>query len=227
MEKMVIAAAAVVALLTTGCGDSSQNATTKAAKASGSEPAQTTGESRFRPSPATRRAPDEYNVESFKVVYEYDGTESGTMTLWVEDYGNRVAMETDLVTKMGRMQQPRRQRAYWDGDRMYLQDLTNDSVWESGLRMKDMEPSAFAITSDQDLERVGYERIGDQTIAGKTCEFWRNEGLNFEACRWNRVDLMSDNRAISDKTDGVRFAKKAVEFVEGEIIPADFKSLAR
>lgn len=209
-----------------GCGESDQSVPDASADTAAPSPATATAPAESAPAPTIPRGLDKFDLETFKVVYRHDGSETGTSTLWVEDYGERAAMDVDIVTKLGNFEQRRRQHNYWDGERVYMHDLEADSRFDTVMRPKDMEPAAFAVTSSDDLVRVGYERIGDLTIAGQTCEHWRNDSINYEACRWKRIELMSKNAALAEATGGLTLQKEAVELVEGEGIPEEFKSLA-
>jgi hypothetical protein len=91
------------------------------------------------------------------------------------------------------------------------------------LRTKSSEPTSFATTPAKDLTTVGYERIGDKVIVGKTCEHWKNGQFNFEGCRWSNIELEFLNGA---GTARILQRTVATELVEGEGIPDRIKALA-
>jgi hypothetical protein len=162
---------------------------------------------------------DRFGVETFRVVFELEGQETGRRTMWVEDHGSRVGIEEELTGYGG----PQRKLYYWDGARSHMQDLPDGEVYTTTIRTKVSEPTAFATTSAADLERVGYERLGEKTVAGKTCEHWKNARFNYEGCRWNGIELEFLNGAGTDK---ILQRTVAVEFVEGEGIPDRVKAIA-
>jgi hypothetical protein len=200
-----------LALLTlTGCGDS-ENATDGDGTADAAEVASEIAAG-FVP------AADQFGVATFKIVYQLEGQETGTRTMWVEDHGGRVAVEDDLTV----YNMPKRSLYYWDGSRSHMQDLPDGDVFRTPVRTKASEPTAFATTAASGLTTIGYTRIGDKTIAGRTCEHWKQDALNFEGCRWNSIELEFLNGA---GTDRVIQRTLAVELVEGERIPERFTAL--
>lgn len=162
---------------------------------------------------------DQFGVKRFKIVYELEGQTDGMRTMWVEDYGARVGLEFDART----YGEADVSQMYWNGEKMFLRRKPDDPVFPT-IRVKDSEPTSFAVTDAADLTRVGYERLGEKTIAGKTCEHWKNETLNFEGCRWNNIELEFLNGA---GTDRIIQRVTAVEYVEGEGVPDRLKALAK
>ena len=172
---------------------------------------------------AASLAYDQFVVAMVKVVFQHFGSEEGQSTLWIENFGERVAVETDLVTRFGSFEEPNRRQAYWDGDRLYSRDLTNDELFDIGIRQKNMEPAAVTVISPADLESVGYERLGEMMITGQSCEHWRNPTIRYESCFWNRIELLSINGLLEDGGFSLKF--EAVEIVEGEGIPDEIRAL--
>ena len=160
---------------------------------------------------------DQFGVKQFKIVYRLKGQENGTRTMWVEDYGRRVALEDKI--KVFNMDQNK--LVYWDGEKSHLKNLPDGETFTTGIRTKTTEPSSFATTSASDLELVGYKRIGDKNILGETCEHWINETLTYEGCRWNRIDL---EFKVGVGTAKIVQSSVATEYVEGEGIPDRIKS---
>lgn len=163
---------------------------------------------------------DQFGVERFKIVFDIEGQETGTRTMWVEEYGTRVGVEDNLTV----YNQTQHRLYFWDGSRGHMKDLPDGPSSSSPLRTKSSEPTSFATTPASDLATVGYERIGDKDIVGKTCEHWRNDQFNFEGCRWNRIELEFLNGA---GTDRIIQRSVATELVEGEGIPDRIKALAQ
>lgn len=162
---------------------------------------------------------DEFGVKTFKIVYELEGQQTGTKTLWVEDYGARVGVEQDAVAY--RMQDYR--RAYWDGEKVHLQNEPDGEISSIGIRPIDTEPSSFARTPPAQLEMVGYARVGEKTIAGQTCEHWTNDALNYDGCHWNKIEL---EFTISDGSGKTVQRTTAVSFEEGVGVPSEIKAMA-
>ena len=200
------------ALILAGCGNGEETA-----DAPDFEDPQDTAE---RIAEAFVPAADQFGVEQFKIVYDLEGQETGTRTMWVEEYGARVGIEDQLSVYSER----RHQLYYWDGDRSYMKELPDGEVSSSGLRMKVSEPTSFATTPAGSLEQVGYTRLGEKTIAGHTCEHWKNDQFNYEGCRWKNIELEFMNGA---GTERIIQQTVATEFVEGEGIPDRITALAQ
>jgi hypothetical protein len=69
---------------------------------------------------------------------------------------------------------------------------------------------------------VAPARLGDRTLLGRTCEHWKHDGLNYDGCRWNNIELEFLNGA---GTSRIVQRTVAVELVEGEGIPDRFKAI--
>ena len=202
-----------VILLVSGCGEGEE--------ADAEQPAETGNavELAERTAEAFVPAADQFGVEQFKVVFALEGQQTGTRTMWVEDYGARVGMEDSLTVYT----EQQHKLYYWDGSQSHLLDLPDGEVYSTGIRTRDSEPTSFATTPASDLELVGYERLGEKTLVGQTCEHWQNTQLNYEGCRWNNIELEFLNGA---GTDRIIQRSIATEFVEGEGIPDRIRAMA-
>ena len=149
-----------VILLVSGCGEGEE--------ADAEQPAETGNavELAERTAEAFVPAADQFGVEQFKVVFALEGQQTGTRTMWVEDYGARVGMEDSLTVYT----EQQHKLYYWDGSQSHLLDLPDGEVYSTGIRTRDSEPTSFATTAASDLELVGYERLGEKTLVGQTCE---------------------------------------------------------
>lgn len=204
-----------MALFVSGCGDGGQ--TDDSPRTTDADDAVETAE---RAAEAFVPEADQFGVGQFKIVYDLEGQETGTRTMWVEDYGAHVGLE-DSLTVYGESQH---KLYYWDGDRSHLKDLPDGQVFSTGIRTKASEPTSFATTPARTLELIGYERVGEKTILGRTCEHWKNDQLNYEGCRWNNIELEFLNGA---GTERIIQRSTASEFVEGERIPDRIRALAQ
>ena len=159
----------------------------------------------------------QFALESFKIVYALEGQTTGTRTMYVEAHGDRVAIVDDVVV----YNKDDDRLTYWDGDNVYLQTLPDGKVSKAAIRPITTEPSSFAITSASDLQGIGYVLQGDKTVAGVECEHWVNTSLNYNACRWNRIDfemIVGEPERPVQKT-------RAIDFEAGVGIPDDVKAV--
>lgn len=223
MKYQMIIAASAMALA--ACGGGENEADTSAGSGTGAaaanEDAGQEQATRAARETAERFVPkaDQFGVKRFKIVYDLEGQTDGRRTMWVENYGERVGLEYDAAT----YGEADKSQMYWNGERMFLKRKAEDAPMRT-IRVKDSEPTSFAVTKAADLERVGYERLGEKTVAGVTCEHWKNETLNYEGCRWNNIELEFLNGA---GTDRIIQRVTAVAFVEGEGMPDRLKALAQ
>jgi len=213
-------AGAALSLIVAGCGEPQVDAESDSAAVSEN------GDAEDDVTEAVDRAvasfvpeADQFGVERFKIVYEMEGQQTGTRTLWVEDHGDRVAVE-ERLTIYG---VDEHKMNYWDGEATWLKQSPDAAPARTGIRTKASEPSSFAVTPASDLETIGYRRTGEKTVAGRTCEVWVHDGLNYEGCRADHIEYEFLNGA---GTPDIIQRATAIEFVEGEGIPDRLKALA-
>jgi hypothetical protein len=197
--------------LLVGCGGSSE----KEADAPTSTTPTTNSEASTTSQPE-RLSPTQFGVKAGHVEYTYTGKWTGTQSLWWDNWGD-VAV---LVDKVNAGFGANDSRSIWKDGRSTFCDLrkADKTCTGSPFRVKDSEPSAFAITSEKDLTRTNWTRLSDETIAGRTCEVFENTSLNVKGWRWNRVELKYYN-GIGD------FTKEATSFEEISAIPAELLQL--
>ncbi len=127
-----------------------------------------------------------FSVKCVKVVYTIkSGMETGTQTLYIDDYGAIAVIDFDTKSKLG----PKRQTMIWDGKQTTMVNHENKTVSTSPFRVKATEPPSIADIDDATRKSIGYTKEADETIAGKTCEVWFNEKQNFKYCLWNKISL--------------------------------------
>lgn len=205
------------------CGDKAPAEPPGTEKPGTEKPAEEPTPEKAAPAPEKAEAPKKpdrnaFDIQTVKVVYALEGQTTGTRTLYVEDFGARVG----VVEKSTTYGEAKDSAYYWDGKKGHLRRNPGEPVSSMGLRVKVSEPTSFATTPAVDLERVGYVRVGDKTIAGQTCEHWKNEKLNYEGCRWKGFDLEFLNGAGTPK---IKQRTTATAVVEGEAIPDAVKAL--
>lgn len=160
-----------------------------------------------------------FAIKAAKIVYNYtDGQETGTETLYFDDYGAVAVMAVDRKSKYSTVNQT----VIWKDKKSTIINHENKTVAKSSFRPKATEPPAIADTDEQTRKNIGYEKLADETIAGKTCEVWFNAKQNFKYCLWNKIAL---KEALG--TSIVREATLAEEISEIPAsvmeIPKDYK----
>ncbi len=166
---------------------------------------------------ATRKEGD-FALEAARIVTQYP---DGTLTLWIEDHGARVAKETDRASS--------RDIALWQEGRTYADRRDGSDPFTSPFRIRDMEAGPFATTPAKQLEQSGhYERVGDCEVLGRTGELWRyrlpmaHAKGYAEGCRWNGLELKWTE---FDGRGGASVAREVIELEVGAGIPKRFDAL--
>lgn len=160
-----------------------------------------------------------FDIKSAKIVYKIaNGPQSGTQTLYIDDYGAKAVLVLDLKSKYD----VNNQTLYWNGKQTIMINHETKAVSKSPFRPKATEPPALANTGEQIRKSIGYEKLGDETIAGKTCEVWFNAKQNFKYYLWNKFALkMVLGNSINEEAIAVEDLNELpASLIE---IPTDYK----
>jgi hypothetical protein len=111
------------------------------------------------------------------------------------------------------------QTSIWKDGKTTLINHETKKVSTSPFRVKDSEAPAIAETSDNSKKTVGYEKLPDETVAGKTCEVWYNKQLNVKYYLWNKIDLKLENMGV--------YTKEATSVEEISSIPAEVMEIPK
>lgn len=157
-----------------------------------------------------------FGIKAAKIVYNYtDGQETGTETLYFDDYGAVAVMLVDRKSKYSTVIQT----VIWKDKKSTIINHENKTVAKSSFRPKATEPPAIADTDEKTRKNIGYEKLADETIAGKTCEVWFNAKQNFKYCLWNKIAL---KEAL-----GTSIVREAVSADEISEIPASVMEIPK
>jgi hypothetical protein len=158
-----------------------------------------------------------FGIKAAKIVFKFTGSKlhEGTQTLYFDDYGNTAVLITDQGSGMSR----NHQTSIWKDGKTTLINHETKKVSTSPFRVKDSEAPAIAETSDNSKKTIGYEKMPDETVAGKTCEVWYNKQLNIKYYLWNKMDLKLENQGV--------YTKEATSVEEISSIPADVMEIPK
>ncbi len=142
---------------------------------------------------AGRRVAKQFQVESGMVEYALSGTRSGTEVLYWDDWGERQSRCTKAsISIMGMTQTT-------DDCVISLPDIVYTIDMKTKTAMKANNPAkAFAEgLSDKELEEfgrrmsenMGMKLVGTDTVAGYSCDLWRTDTLQTEACTHKGIAL--------------------------------------
>ncbi|HLG41007.1 MAG TPA: hypothetical protein VI461_15105 [Chitinophagaceae bacterium] len=137
-----------------------------------------------------------FDIKAAKIVFNYTGgPETGTETLYFDDYGNTAVLVVNKKNAFG----PVNQTITWKDKKGQIIDHTKKTVSKSFFRAKATEPPGIADIDDKTKNNIGYEKLADATIAGKACHVWFNKKLNIKYFLWNKLDLKLENQGVYTK----------------------------
>lgn len=150
-----------------------------------------------------------FDIKTAKVSFNCTGgPETGTETLYIDDYGNTAVLVEDKKTQFG----PKRITWIWKDNRLTIVNHETKKVDKSPMRPKATEPPGIADMDDIGKKRIGYEKMADENIAGKNCAVWFNAKYNIKYWLWNKLDLKTANQGV--------YVKEAISVEEITTIPA-------
>jgi|GEM_PF-5518260 len=127
-----------------------------------------------------------FSIKAAKIVFNCTaGPETGTETLYFDDFGAVAVLITNKKSKYS----VTNQTSIWKDKKTTIIDHTKKTVVKSSWRPKATEPPSLADTDVQSRKYIGYERLADEIVAGKSCEVWFNAKQNFKYCLWKKIAL--------------------------------------
>lgn len=137
-----------------------------------------------------------FTIKAAKIVFNYTGgPETGTETLYFDDYGNTAVLVVNKKNAFGAVNQT----ITWKDKKGLIIDHTKKTVSRSFFRSKATEPPGIADIDDKTKNNIGYEKSADATIAGKICQVWFNKKSNIKYWLWNKLDLKLENQGVYTK----------------------------
>lgn len=193
-------------ILMIGCGDNKSNSEKDKTVDSKKESADQKKESK----PANAM----FGIKAAKIIFNYTGgPETGTETLYWDEYGSVAVLEVDKKNSFGTI----RQTIIWSDKKSTIIDHEKKTVATSSFRPKATEPPSIADTDENTRKNIGYEKLADETVAGKNCEVWFNAKQNIKYWLWNKIDLKLENQGA--------YTKEASSVEEINEIPASVMAI--
>lgn len=135
-----------------------------------------------------------YEFKSGKVVYQSNGSITGTEILYFDNYGMLEVKNTKATLEMMGIKQVTDTKVIMDSKWIYTIDKN------SGEANKMKNPLNSMFPEGGDLEKVGEEiminmggkKIGSETLLGKKCEIWEIEKLMSKIWVWKSIPLKSE-----------------------------------
>ena len=162
-----------------------------------------------------------YQFKSGKVVYTMSGIQTGTETLYFDDYGRKEVHFNESVIDMMGVKQESNTQTIMEGKYIYTIDKEKNTAQK-------MENPLYSMFSDEDdlqkvgediMKKMGGKKIGNETIDGKDCEIWEVKKMGGKIWVWNSLAIKTVVNMM-----GMNITQKA-ESIETdiEISPALFK----
>ena len=169
-----------------------------------------------------------YGLESFTVVYESAGMQTGTKTIHARENGKVRAEISDLQIKMGGMTiPPKKLRTVTNGAEIVTIDLATNTGTRMTNPLYDRMAAGMEGKSGLDvgmdfMKALGGSQTGEtRTIAGAACSVWTIPSLMQEHC------ITDDGITLftSSNLAGMNMSETAVEYRPGDGGPDEAFSL--
>lgn len=150
-------------------------------------------------------------IAAGKVVYKQTGFPEGSMTVWFQDHGATVVYDEDTT----RVRMKQHKRTIWRDGLTTMHDYPTGKTTTHKLRVRATELAWNPTVKEEDLKRVGYEKLGTETIAGLECTIWKN--TNLKVTYWVHAKLVL--KEVNNLGKG--FVMEATSFERLDAIPAE------
>ncbi|MBC7864087.1 MAG: hypothetical protein IAF38_14015 [Bacteroidia bacterium] len=153
-----------------------------------------------------------FKIKACKITYEYSGIITGTDVFYFDDYGKVAVLEQNRK-EFG---STTKKTLIWKDGKTLIVDHDKKEAVKSPFRPKDTEPPTIAYVSEQQ-RKTSYEKLENETIAGKSCEVYNGTAVKAKYWLWNDIDLRLENYALGK----MGYTKNAVKVEEISAIPAE------
>ncbi len=165
-----------------------------------------------------------YPFKSGIVQYEWEGTTTGSQTLYFDDYGWRESKMVHTTTKIMGVSAESHNLTIMHGATQYEINMKD----KSGSKMENMvlsrlnEGADYEEVAQKTLIGINYKKIGQETICGKLCDVY--EGLG-KIWVWKGVMLKSStaNMGINATVTATSVKTDILVSEEKFVIPDDVK----
>lgn len=145
-----------------------------------------------------------YEIKSGIIETETSGTmNSGTETIYFDDYGQREAKYTTTTVSVPGMniKQTSNQLTIIDGNWMYSIDLDKKTGYKMKPPMleelaKGQSTDDLAKVGKEMLEQMGGKKIGEEKILGKTAEIWEMASMGTKIWVWKGITLKTETNMM-------------------------------
>ena len=136
-----------------------------------------------------------YNYKSGYIEYKYTGDQTGSVTLYFDNYGMTLAKHTNAYLKSDEGNRSIQKLELIKNGHQYLINLKTNSGKRSvdptlqGLEEGEVHDLTKLV--DEDLLKLGAEKVGLEKVAGKECTVWELSNLHLKVWTWEGFVLRS------------------------------------
>lgn len=165
-----------------------------------------------------------YNIKSGVLKSKYSGIMEGEQILTFDMWGWRESTKGDKTTNVMGMKTVDKTSAYLDGINQYTYNPdTKTATKLENTILKNIidggEAKSLTDVGEKMLKDMGGEKVGTETILGKTCDVYEIKSYGTKTWVWNGVTLKLEMNMM-----GMTYAMEATSFEEGvSVNEADVK----
>ena len=160
-----------------------------------------------------------YPIKSGIIEYKVSGLQTGTETIYFDDWGMKEAKYTKTEMKIAGTSQEEDRVTYIDGAWNY----TYDAIQKSGTKLKNplfevakhMKEKGLKALGEKMMKDMGGEKVGQEEILGKDCEVWEVKNMKTKIWIWNNIPFKTESNLMQTIT------VEATSFEENASIPTD------
>jgi len=140
-----------------------------------------------------------YKIASAIVDYTVSGSQSGTETLVFDQFGMREAKRSETVIRVAGQTIETRTLTIFDHGSTTTVDLVRRTatkiptpMWSEIVEATKREGGDMTDLGTAMIRRMGAEKIGEESVAGKPCVVWRIQSLGSKSWVWNGIVLRQE-----------------------------------
>lgn len=135
-----------------------------------------------------------YGMEKACIEYTITGTmQSGTETLYFDQWGAREAKYTTMAVKVAGFSQETKSATFTEGDWIYSVNLATNTGTKTRNNLFDgMSENEKKEMGLEMMKKMGGKKIGQEKVLGKTCDVWEIPSAGSKTWLWNWIPLKTE-----------------------------------
>ena len=161
-----------------------------------------------------------YAIKSGVIEYKVSGIQTGTETIYFDDWGMKEAKYSKTELKMAGISQKVDQITYIDGEWNYTYDVAQNTGTKLknplfDMLAKNMDEKDMKALGEKMMKGMGGEKIGQEEVLGKTCDVWEIKQFKSKTWVWKNIPLKTESKMMQILTI------EATNFEENASVAAD------